>query len=66
MLESKDLIDFSITSWYETFKHICIETILIEIPPALLKKLKTDETHYEIEDVIKIYLVCFIFKYEVF
>ncbi|KAJ8921467.1 hypothetical protein NQ315_003085 [Exocentrus adspersus] len=39
MLETKDLIDFSINNWYEKFKHITLETILIDIPDHFFKKL---------------------------
>ncbi|RZC42811.1 cell division cycle protein 123 -like protein [Asbolus verrucosus] len=58
MLELQDLKDFSIHNWYKNFKHISLETILLEIPSLLLQKLQSDESDVNIEEVCsKEYLV---------
>ncbi|XP_022916550.1 translation initiation factor eIF2 assembly protein-like [Onthophagus taurus] len=51
MLESQDLKDFSITTWYKTFKNITLNTILIEIPPELLNYLRSDDFDGDIKTV---------------
>ncbi|KAF7271564.1 hypothetical protein GWI33_015592 [Rhynchophorus ferrugineus] len=39
MLETQDWKDFSITSWYDKFKHITMETVILELPEVVLDKL---------------------------
>ncbi|XP_018571009.1 cell division cycle protein 123 homolog [Anoplophora glabripennis] len=43
MLEIKDFIDFSITSWYENFKHVSLKTIIIELPDHFVKQVTCSE-----------------------
>nr|CAI5853218.1 unnamed protein product [Callosobruchus analis] len=40
---TQDFRDFSITTWYEQFKHICPESLLIEIPRQVIEKFQDDE-----------------------
>ncbi|CAH1173542.1 unnamed protein product [Phaedon cochleariae] len=42
MLEITDFRDFSISNWYDKFKHISMETIMIELPDELLKRIQAD------------------------
>ncbi|CAH1377731.1 unnamed protein product [Tenebrio molitor] len=51
MLELQDLKDFSIHKWYEKFKDVSLEAILIEIPLVLLEKFQSDASDVDIEEV---------------
>lgn len=50
MLETKDLIDFSITSWYDKFKQVSLRTIVIELPDYFIKKVICDENEVKCEE----------------
>lgn len=50
MLETKDLIDFSISTWYDKFKHVTLQTIIIELPDCFIKKVIFDENEVNCEE----------------
>jgi len=45
------LKDFSITSWYNDFKEVCIPTVIIEMTTELLSNLRSDELDCEIVNI---------------
>lgn len=52
MIVLKDLSDFSIENWYDNFKDVCMKSYLLPVPEALLQKLNSNETDYELEEVL--------------
>ncbi|KAJ8960537.1 hypothetical protein NQ318_013825 [Aromia moschata] len=50
MLETQDFRDFSISSWYDLFKHVSLRTFIIELPENLIEKLSTGESDIDVED----------------
>ncbi|XP_023030294.2 translation initiation factor eIF2 assembly protein [Leptinotarsa decemlineata] len=50
MLELQDYQDFSIKNWYETFKHVSLKTIIVDLPDQLLKKIQCNEISDHSED----------------
>ncbi|KAJ3639597.1 hypothetical protein Zmor_002947 [Zophobas morio] len=51
MLELQDLKDFSIHRWYEPFKHIALQTVLLELPEVVVDKLKSDDSDTDVAEV---------------
>lgn len=62
MLLLQDLHDFSVSTWYNIFKNICIKTHYIEIPETLIKKLSSGDMDYELEEVINSNVIYIMFS----
>ncbi|CAH1109391.1 unnamed protein product [Psylliodes chrysocephalus] len=43
MLEIQDFRDFSIKNWYDNFKNVTLQTIILELPDQLLKRIQSDQ-----------------------
>ncbi|KAL1493078.1 hypothetical protein ABEB36_011211 [Hypothenemus hampei] len=50
MLETVDLKDFSIKSWYENFKNITLQTIILQLSDDIVKNFEFQELSEESDD----------------
>ncbi|KAG5877479.1 hypothetical protein JTB14_029985 [Gonioctena quinquepunctata] len=50
MLEIQDLREFSISTWYNKFKHVTLDTIIIDLPNELLTRIQSDGINDDSEE----------------